>query len=153
MPTYNGKHSLPSTLHLRILSEILSIFNFALCYHKAHMEGLTHYDREVRPWGHFDRFTLNEKSTVKIITVNEGEEFSLQTHAHRDEFWYIVSGHGHLTHNDEKKDVEKGDHIFIKQGDTHRMKGGLGGVTILEIALGEFSESDIKRIEDDYGRA
>ncbi len=117
------------------------------------MEGLPHYEKEVRPWGHFERFTLNEKSTVKVIKVNEGEEFSLQIHTHRNEFWYIVTGHGHLTAGEELRDVEPGDHVFIKQGEEHRMKGGMGGVTILEIAFGEFSESDIKRVEDDYGRA
>ncbi|HEY4501282.1 MAG TPA: hypothetical protein VJI70_03425 [Candidatus Paceibacterota bacterium] len=50
------------------------------------MEGLTNYKIEERPWGNFERFTLNEKTTVKIITVNAGESISLQTHENRDEF-------------------------------------------------------------------
>ena len=44
------------------------------------MEGLVNYLKEERPWGNFERFTLNEKATVKIVTVNEGESISLQTH-------------------------------------------------------------------------
>jgi len=52
----------------------------------TNMEGLTNYKIEERPWGNFERFTLNEKTTVKIITVNAGESISLQTHENRDEF-------------------------------------------------------------------
>ena len=39
--------------------------------------------RDERPWGAFERFTLNEPSTVKIITVNAGQTLSLQRHEHR----------------------------------------------------------------------
>ena len=58
------------------------------------MEALTSYEKEQRPWGNFERFTLNEKTTVKIITVNAGEELSLQKHNNRTEFWKIISGSG-----------------------------------------------------------
>ena len=31
-----------------------------------------------KPWGGFEQFTLNEISTVKILTIKPGQTFSLQ---------------------------------------------------------------------------
>ena len=110
------------------------------------------YEKEVRPWGEFERFTLNEPSTVKIITVNAGEEFSLQTHAHRDEFWRVLSGSGTMTINDQTLEAKPGDSIYSARGTKHRAHGGPDGLVFLEIAFGVFDEKDITRLEDKYGR-
>ncbi len=117
------------------------------------MEGLSNYEKEVRPWGNFERFTLNEHSTVKIITVSPSEAFSLQTHSHRAEFWRVLSGSGTVTVGGLLYDAQAGDTYFVKQGETHRAEGGPEGLVFLEIALGEFDEGDITRLEDNYGRA
>ncbi len=117
------------------------------------MEGLQNYEKETRPWGDFERFTLNEKTTIKIITVNAGEEFSLQTHEHRDEFWRVISGSGTVRIGDEEKEAKEGDTFFSARGTKHRVQGGPEGISFLEIAFGEFDENDITRLEDKYGRA
>ena len=114
---------------------------------------LSHYNKETRPWGDFERFTLNEQSTVKIITVTEGEEFSLQTHEHRDEFWHIIRGTGTVYLNDIESAAKAGDSFYCPRGTKHRAHGAAGGLTFLEIAFGDFDESDITRLEDKYGRA
>ncbi|HUQ30068.1 MAG TPA: phosphomannose isomerase type II C-terminal cupin domain [Candidatus Paceibacterota bacterium] len=117
------------------------------------MEQLMHHKKEERPWGHFERFTHNEQTTVKLITVHAGEAFSLQTHEHRDEFWQIVRGGGTVQVGEQKKEAARGDSFFIPRHTLHRATGGSDGMTILEIAFGTFDEDDIKRIEDKYGRA
>lgn len=117
------------------------------------MEGLAHYAKEERPWGEFERFTLNEKTTVKIITVNAGESISLQTHEHRDEFWRVLKGTGVIRINGEDRDAHEGDAFFCPRGSEHRVTGGAGGTVFLEIAFGDFDEGDIERLEDRYGRA
>ncbi|HEV8666980.1 MAG TPA: phosphomannose isomerase type II C-terminal cupin domain [Candidatus Paceibacterota bacterium] len=117
------------------------------------MEGLSNYEKDIRPWGSFERFTLNESSTVKLITVKEGEEFSLQTHAHRDEFWRVISGSGTVILNGIEASAKVGDHFYCLRGTTHRAHGAAGGLIFLEIAFGDFEESDITRLEDKYGRA
>lgn len=117
------------------------------------MEKLPNYHKEDRPWGGFERFTQNELSTVKIITVKEGEAFSLQSHKHRDEFWRIISGSGIVTLDRERHVIHAGESFLSPKGHEHRMAGGEGGVMFLEIAFGEFDENDIIRIEDRYGRA
>jgi len=45
---------------------------------------------EKRSWGEFARYTLNTKSTVKILTIEKGKELSLQSHKKRDEFWVVL---------------------------------------------------------------
>lgn len=117
------------------------------------MEGLSHYEKEQRPWGDFERFTLNEKTTVKIITVKAGEAFSLQSHENRDEFWRVIRGSGIIRLGETDHDAKEGDVFFSPRHTLHRAAGGPDGLTFLEIAFGEFDEKDIKRFEDRYGRS
>ena len=107
---------------------------------------------EKRPWGGFRRFTHDEKSTVKIITIDPSQSISLQTHAKREEFWRIISGSGTVEVNGVPRDVKKGDECTILLGEKHRATAGMEGLVILEIATGEFDENDIIRYEDKYGR-
>lgn len=117
------------------------------------MEGLHNYQKEVRPWGNFERFTENEASTVKIITVNPGEAFSLQTHDNRDEFWRVLKGRGTIRIGEVEYAANEGDSFFVPRGTKHRAEGALEGLVFLEIAFGDFDEGDIHRLEDKYGRA
>lgn len=117
------------------------------------MEGLLNYEKENRPWGNFERFTLNEKTTVKLITVKSGEEFSLQSHKHRGEFWRVLQGTGVITLDEEHHTIGAGESFFSPVGHEHRMEGGPDGLTFLEIAFGDFDENDITRLDDKYGRA
>jgi mannose-6-phosphate isomerase-like protein (cupin superfamily) len=116
------------------------------------MAHLKSYQKDDRPWGNFERFTLNEPSTVKIITVQAGEAFSLQTHAHRQEFWRILNGSGRIIIDDRTHEATPGEEFIIEPGQTHRAEGGEHGLVFLEIAFGNFDENDITRIEDRYGR-
>ena len=108
---------------------------------------------EERPWGSFQRFTQNELSTVKIITVNPGEAFSLQKHKGRDEWWTILSGNGQATIGGAEKEIKAGDEYFVPRGTEHRITAGASAVVFLEISFGDFDEGDITRINDRYGRS
>ncbi len=116
------------------------------------MDGSTHYEKDERPWGMYERFTLNEPSTVKIITVHAGEAFSLQTHAHREEFWHIISGEATITIGSEAHSAKAGDNFFIPKETLHRLEAAGGPCVFLEVAYGTFEETDITRVEDKYGR-
>ena len=108
--------------------------------------------REERPWGEFVEFTHNAPSTVKIITVNAGQEFSLQTHHKREEFWHIISGDGTIIIGDKSIPIKKGDNDFIPKETPHRIQAGASNVVVLEVSFGDFDEKDITRLEDKYGR-
>ena len=104
-----------------------------------------------RPWGEFEKFTLNEKSTVKIITVSKGEAFSLQYHKKRKEFWHIISGLGIITLGNKKRKVKAGDEFMVLSRSKHRLEAKQE-IKFLEISFGTFDEKDIVRLEDKYGR-
>jgi len=106
-----------------------------------------------RPWGRFRRFTLNEATTVKIITVERDHATSLQTHNHRSELWRILEGVFELDIGNESIMAHRGDEIWIESGVKHRIKGLGERNSLLEISFGEFDENDIIRHEDRYGRA
>jgi mannose-6-phosphate isomerase-like protein (cupin superfamily) len=116
------------------------------------MSLLSNHNEENRPWGSFEQFTLNEASTVKILRVEGGREFSLQRHHHRSEYWKVIEGNGTAIIGKETRDVHVGEVMEIPQGTLHRLKGGEQGIAVLEISFGEFDENDIERVEDDFGR-
>jgi mannose-6-phosphate isomerase-like protein (cupin superfamily) len=116
------------------------------------MDGLSNYEKDSRPWGNFERFTLNEVTTVKILTVKPGEAFSLQTHEYRDEFWRILEGFGTVQIDEMAHSAKPGDSYLCKRESKHRIEAGPEGIVVLEIAFGAFDERDIIRLEDRYGR-
>ncbi len=108
--------------------------------------------RVKKPWGYFDLLALNEKSTVKVISIDPKEEISLQKHEMRDETWLVVDGDCLVTVEGEVKRGCKGDVFEIKAGSEHKAEAGNEGVRILEISRGEFKEEDVVRLSDKYKR-
>ncbi|MFD0689431.1 phosphomannose isomerase type II C-terminal cupin domain [Actinomadura fibrosa] len=106
-----------------------------------------------RPWGGFERYTLNEPSTVKIISVEPGQCLSLQRHRDRDELWVALDPGAVFEVAGRRVLPEVGERIFIRAGETHRLSSGGPAVRVMEIAFGHFDEDDIERLEDSYGRA
>ena len=107
---------------------------------------------EKRPWGHFERYTLNEPCTVKIVYLDGGKRLSLQYHNNRSEFWKVIKGPVKVQLNDDVKVLQTGDSITIPKKAVHRLISASSDGVILEISKGEFDESDIVRLEDDYKR-
>jgi mannose-6-phosphate isomerase-like protein (cupin superfamily) len=106
-----------------------------------------------RPWGQFQQFVENEPVTVKIITVQPGHRLSLQTHDHRDEMWQVLDVPIHVEVDGAEWDAQVGERVWVPAGAEHRManQGSVPG-RLLEIAFGDFDESDIVRLHDDYAR-
>lgn len=108
--------------------------------------------KEERPWGSFIEFALNEPVTVKIITVNPNQAFSLQKHQKRSEYWHIISGEGKVIIGEETFDIKSGEDFVVEKETLHQIQAGEKPVILLEVARGEFDENDITRIKDLYGR-
>jgi mannose-6-phosphate isomerase-like protein (cupin superfamily) len=108
------------------------------------------YDK--RPWGEEEILTMNEPSTVKILTVASDKRCSLQYHQKRTEFWKIIEGEAILEIDNKNIEAKKDDEFEILPGTRHRITGKNGNCKILEVSFGDFDENDIIRIEDDYGR-
>ncbi len=104
-----------------------------------------------KPWGDFKQFTLNEKSTVKILKVSPDSILSLQKHKKRKELWYFIT-EGYLQIGKKKKKIKEGGIVIINKNIPHRLYAKDKEVIVLEISFGEFDENDIVRLEDKYGR-
>ena len=115
------------------------------------MNKITIY-REERPWGRFEKFTDNATSTVKILIVDPGEQFSLQYHHKREENWRVLSGNGTIQIGEDKLPAEPGKDYYVPKGAVHQATGGTEPLVILEIAFGHFDENDIVRLQDKYQR-
>jgi mannose-6-phosphate isomerase-like protein (cupin superfamily) len=107
---------------------------------------------EERPWGKFERFTLNQRSTVKLIYVDSDKRLSLQYHNKRTEFWKVLKGPVIAQVGERVSIMEPGDTVMIKPKTVHRLEGGGTDAVVLEISFGKFEEDDIVRLQDDYKR-
>ena len=107
---------------------------------------------ENRPWGHFERYSLNEPCTVKLVYVEANKRLSLQYHNLRDEFWKVIKGPAEVRTEAHTRVLQEGETIMIPRKTVHRLGGLDKPVVILEISYGEFDESDIVRLQDDYSR-
>ena len=105
-----------------------------------------------KPWGGFDRYTLNQASTVKIITIAPHQALSLQTHERRDELWVVIEGAPEIQVEDTMYPAGPGQEFFIPRYARHRLMTGAHPARLLEVSLGEFDEEDVTRHEDRYGR-
>ncbi len=108
-----------------------------------------------RPWGSY--LVLHEQEAshkVKVIEVSAGQRLSLQSHRLRAEHWFVVSGEGVVSRDDERIVVGPGSSIDIGTGMRHRIEStGAGALLFIEVQHGtSFDEDDIVRYEDDYGR-
>jgi mannose-1-phosphate guanylyltransferase/mannose-1-phosphate guanylyltransferase/mannose-6-phosphate isomerase len=109
---------------------------------------------EERPWGQFEILRDSDYFKSKKITVEPGQQLSLQSHAKREEHWIIVKGIGEVVLNDQVIAVKYGSHIHIPLGAKHRMKNtGAVPLEFIEVQMGSyFGEDDIVRYQDDYNR-
>lgn len=105
-----------------------------------------------RPWGHFRRYTCDTQSTVKLITVEASRSLSLQRHRHRDELWVMVDNGLLVQIGNDVIEARSGDEFFIPRGTVHRVTGGESSGRFMEICFGRFSEDDIERLADEFGR-
>ena len=112
--------------------------------------------RTEKPWGWFDDLEESQINIykVKTIYVKPNQQFSLQRHEQREEFWVVVEGDGIVTTSTYKCDVKRGSYIHIRKNEIHRMTAGEFGIKFIEVQVGPVcDEDDIVRLEDDYGRA
>jgi len=111
-------------------------------------------ESEERPWGGF--IVLEEEPThkVKRIWVQPGHRLSYQKHRLRSEHWVVVKGEAKVVLDGKEIPLKEGDSVDIPKGSAHRIENiGKETLTFIEVQRGEnFSEEDVIRLEDDYGR-
>ncbi len=113
---------------------------------------LKNFEHDERPWGYFDRFTLNEKTTVKLLFIKPHQKISTQYHNNRDEFCRVIKGTATIQLGDEKRKIKEGDEYWVPRKTVHTAIAGDEEFEWLEVAYGEFDEEDVVRLEDKYNR-
>ncbi len=110
--------------------------------------------RNERPWGAWTLLETGSGYKVKRLEVLPGKRLSLQKHCCRSEHWVIVQGIARITNGDRVFSLETNQWIFIPLGAVHRLENpDTGLLVVIEVQNGDaLRETDIVRLEDDFGR-
>jgi D-beta-D-heptose 7-phosphate kinase/D-beta-D-heptose 1-phosphate adenosyltransferase len=112
--------------------------------------------RGVRPWGEFYGWNKGTQWYLKTLHIKPKKRLSLQYHNQRSEYWMLVEGDATATTGTSsdaltQTKLVKNEIFHVPLGTIHRLESKKGGV-VVEIAIGDFDENDIVRLEDDFGR-
>lgn len=105
-----------------------------------------------KPWGNIKAYTLNQPCTVKLITIEPGQETSLHYHKLRDDVWIILDEGLEVTIGEEVFLPSEGEEFLIPAEGKHKIRSLGKRGRVLEIDIGFTSEDDTYRLTDVYGR-
>ena len=108
-----------------------------------------------KPWGYELLWARTSKYAGKLIFVRKGHRLSLQYHEKKDESIYIHEGKAlvEIEGSDGRMEsilLQAGQCRWIPPGTRHRLQA-IEDTTIFEVSTPELE--DVRRLEDDYGRA
>jgi mannose-6-phosphate isomerase len=107
-----------------------------------------------KPWGKVVTYALNQPSSVRVITVEPGQETSVHYHRMRDETWVVLDRGLEVEIGDRSVGARPGEEFVIPAEEPHRIRCvGAEPGRILEVAYGYTSEDDSRRLQDTYGRS
>jgi mannose-1-phosphate guanylyltransferase/mannose-6-phosphate isomerase len=106
-----------------------------------------------KPWGKVVTYALNQPSSVRVITVEPGQETSVHFHRLRDEMWVVLDPGLTIAIGNRVVQAVPGGEFQVSAETAHRItNGGQTRGRVLEIAYGYTTEDDSERLQDDYGR-
>jgi mannose-6-phosphate isomerase-like protein (cupin superfamily) len=115
-----------------------------------------------KPWGNTIDWHALQTIHGKVITIHKGERTSLKYHSVKNEVFFVLRGLVKATHGNSKtlKNGEKypyqvsilkpGDILTVQSECPYRLEA-LEESEIIEV--GDRSDNEPTRLEDDYGRA
>lgn len=106
-----------------------------------------------KPWGKVTTYALNQPSSVRVLTIEPGEETSEHYHRLRDEMWVVLDEGLTVQIGNKVAEASVGEEFVVAAEEPHRIanRGARRG-RVLEIAHGYTTEDDTFRLHDDYGR-
>ncbi len=106
-----------------------------------------------KPWGKVVTYALNQPSSVRVITVEPGQETSVHYHRLRDEMWVVLDEGLVIQIGNRVVEARPGEEFTVPAETTHQIGNrGTRRGRVLEIAYGYTTEDDAVRLRDDYGR-
>lgn len=112
---------------------------------------------ERRQWGEYkvldyDKHSSNENSLTKRLHIEPGKALSYQLHHNRDEIWTVVDGEGTFLLDGKRRDVSRGDVLYIRKEQKHSVATKVG-ISLIETQIGtELIEEDIERFDWDWSK-
>ncbi len=110
----------------------------------------------------FASLKISDKLSPKILVVEPNKRLSWQYHHRRAEIWKLVAGTSGVATSETDtqgavKPMRLGEVVRLAQGQRHRLVGRDGWGMVAEIwqhtdASNPSDESDIVRLQDDFGR-
>lgn len=108
-----------------------------------------------RPWGWSRTWTDSQGYTGKIIKIKKGHRLSLQYHREKRESILVLKGRLQITLLQRGVSaisvLRPGDSHDISPMTVHRFEAPFGEVELIEVSIGK--ETDLVRLQDDYGRS
>ncbi len=102
-----------------------------------------------RPWGHYTILADEPNHKVKRIVVSPGKRFSLQRHQRRAEHWFVVSGEGRVTLDEELITLKPGEAVDIPTGTMHRMENhGEEELSFIEVQTSKIPHNKVDSLPD-----
>ena len=107
-----------------------------------------------KPWGYYEILKSGKNYLVKKILVKPGGVLSLQSHQHRSEHWIVAKGTAEVIIDDQIRNLNENENIFIPKKSIHRISNkNESELIIIEMWYGDkLDENDIQRYEDIYKR-
>jgi mannose-6-phosphate isomerase len=106
-----------------------------------------------KPWGKVTTYALNQPASVRIITIEAGQETSEHYHQLRDEMWVVLDEGMTVQIGNRVVQAEPGEEFVVAAEEPHRITNGrTTRGRVLEVAYGYTTEDDSFRLQDDYGR-
>jgi len=98
-----------------------------------------------RTWGHCASLTEQGRFKVRHLIIRPGQSLGLQSHFHRSEHWFAVSGSGKVTVGGQIRDLHENQSIDISVGTSHQIENhGKVDLHLIEVQTGAYlGEDDI----------
>jgi mannose-6-phosphate isomerase-like protein (cupin superfamily) len=109
-------------------------------------------NREEHSWGWAETVSETEKSKIKRLFLKKGQRIALQSHQNKDIHWIVLSGFGNFKLEEIERFVGAGAHVSVPKKQKYSMFASKD-LEMVEVQMGVCDEKDIRRYEDDYGRA
>jgi len=121
----------------------------------------TYKDKTTKPWGEeevlyneelvdiYDDDVFSNSAKVKILRIKANQSLSKQYHNFKREMLVCLKGHGGFEMNGITKTYQRGFNIFVDIRDIHKIIA-CSDSKFIELSYG--NDSDIIRVEDEYGR-
>ena len=100
-----------------------------------------------KSWGSFQVIDIEEDSMTIKVTLNPGHGMNYHSHAHRDEIWTVVNGHGKTVVDGIECQVSAGDVVQMPAGVPHTILADTR-LQVIEVQIGtDISVHDKMKME------